>query len=72
MPIQLQGYASLSRREDQFEFQRIFGMGDLTYRNAKKVYSEFPLKRLCAGWFQKRTTTLPGQKTLETEQIVLS
>ncbi|MAK16549.1 MAG: proline dehydrogenase [Gammaproteobacteria bacterium] len=35
-------------REDQFEFQRIFGMGDLTYRNAKKVYSDFPLTRVYA------------------------
>ena len=35
-------------REDQFEFQRIFGMGDLTYRNAQKVYSEFPLTRVYA------------------------
>jgi len=35
-------------REDQFEFQRIFGMGDLTYRNAKKVYKDFPLVRVYA------------------------
>tara|TARA_Y100000748_G_scaffold204437_1_gene171169 strand:+ start:3106 stop:6192 length:3087 start_codon:yes stop_codon:yes gene_type:complete len=35
-------------REDQFEFQRIFGMGDLTYRNAKKVYKDFPLTRVYA------------------------
>ena len=35
-------------REDQFEFQRIFGMGDLTYRNAQKVYSDFPLTRVYA------------------------
>ena len=35
-------------REDQFEFQRIYGMGDLTYRNAKKIYSDFPLTRVYA------------------------
>ena len=35
-------------RENEFEFQRIFGMGDLTYRNAKKVYEDFPLTRVYA------------------------
>ena len=35
-------------REDKFEFQRIFGMGDLTYRNAEKVYDQFPLTRVYA------------------------
>ena len=35
-------------REDKFEFQRIFGMGDLTYRNAEKVYDIFPLTRVYA------------------------
>ena len=35
-------------RESEFEFQRIFGMGDLTYRNAKKVYEDFPLTRVYA------------------------
>ena len=50
-------------REDQFNFQRIFGMGDLTYRNAKKVYSDFPLTRVYAPvGSKKRATTLFGQK----------
>ena len=35
-------------REDEFEFQRIFGMGELAYRNAKKVYDKFPLTRIYA------------------------
>ena len=35
-------------KENEFEFQRIFGMGDLTYRNAKKVYEDFPLTRVYA------------------------
>ena len=35
-------------REDEFEFQRIFGMGELAYRNAKKVYDNFPLTRIYA------------------------
>jgi len=35
-------------RESEFEFQRIFGMGELAYRNAKKVYDNFPLTRIYA------------------------
>ena len=35
-------------REEEFEFQRIFGMGDLTYRNTEKVYDNFPLTRVYA------------------------
>ena len=53
-------------REDQFEFQRIFGMGDSTYRNAQKVYSDFPLTRVYAPVGSKRAATLFGQKALET------
>ena len=35
-------------RENEFEFQRIFGMGELAYRNAEKVYDNFPLTRIYA------------------------
>jgi len=35
-------------KENKFEFQRIFGMGDLTYRNAIKEYDSFPLTRVYA------------------------
>lgn len=35
-------------RENDFEFQRIFGMGDLTYRNAEKIYDKFPVTRIYA------------------------
>jgi len=35
-------------REDEFEFQRIFGMGDITYKNAKNIYTKFPVTRIYA------------------------
>ena len=35
-------------RVDDFEFQRIYGMGDLTYRNAEKIYDSFPVTRIYA------------------------
>ena len=35
-------------RVDDFEFQRIYGMGDLTYRNAEKIYESFPVTRIYA------------------------
>ena len=37
-----------SNKEKKFEFQRIFGMGDLTYRNAEKVFDDLPLTRIYA------------------------
>ena len=37
-----------SNKEKNFEFQRIFGMGDLTYRNAEKVFDDLPLTRIYA------------------------
>ncbi len=35
-------------KKKNFEFQRIFGMGDLTYRNAEKVFDDLPLTRIYA------------------------
>ena len=40
--------ALYENREDEFEFQRIFGMGDITYKNAKNIYTKFPVTRIYA------------------------
>ena len=35
-------------KQKNFEFQRIFGMGDLVFRNAGKVFDDLPLTRIYA------------------------
>ena len=45
-------------KENKFEFQRIFGMGDLTYRNAIKEYDSFPLTRVYAPVGSKKSFCL--------------
>ena len=45
-------------RENEFEFQRIFGMGELAYRNAEKVYDNFPLTRIYAPVELKKSSYL--------------